>query len=191
MTHKPQQDLGTSRSTGRRAMAARVVAGVAVAAAALALAPSAARAESVPYGPGALAAPSAFPVPLGLISKYDNGTATVTVDVPFAGEYRVSYLVFPPDIEGQIRTVVDGNTLADAISPARPGTYGAYTQTQCFQLTAGQHTFTMTSVRVPSTIGASANLVPVVPSSFFAVPAPILAPLVQMKAIPSTVLTTP
>jgi hypothetical protein len=83
---------------------------------------------------------------------------TFTVNVARAGTYRVSYFVSYPDVPGRLRTVVDGRRLPDTVSPVRAGTFGVNAATKPFALTAGKHTFRLTGVSFPSTLGAMADL---------------------------------
>ncbi len=150
-----------------RSMAPRVA--LAAAAAATVMAGSALPAGAVmaPAGPSVSSANAAelavVPGPISLMKDFDllnqGETNEVTVTVPTAGEYLVSYFVSYPDTAGLLRTVVDGKTLADTVSRAVPGTYGVYAKSVCFELTAGKHTFRMTGVKLPSSLGASAYLV--------------------------------
>jgi hypothetical protein len=152
-----------------RSMAPKVA--LAAAAAATVMAGSALPAGAVvaPAGPSVSSANAAelavAPERISLMKGVDlldqGETNEVTVTVPAAGEYRVSYFVSYPDTAGLLRTVVDGKKLADTVSRAAPGTYGVYAESVCFELTAGKHSFRMTGVKIPSSIGASAYLVAV------------------------------
>ncbi len=143
----------------RRSILAKVALTAAAAAAVAAGTISSASAVSSSAEPvGAVAAPAPTRLDLGMVTPQARVIQKV-VDVP-AGFYEVSWQMSYPEVEGKVRTNVDGQQLADLVTPAKPGTFGVSAETECVYLTAGQHTIIIEGTSLPS-IGAIASLVQV------------------------------
>jgi hypothetical protein len=146
-----------------RSMAAKMAIAATTVAAVAALPAEALAAAAEPTVSSANAAElAALPEPISLVKDFDlldqGETNRITVNVPTAGKYVVSYFVSYPDTAGLLRTVVDGKKLPNTVSPADPGTFGVVADSTPFALTAGKHTFRMTGVKVPSGIGVNVYL---------------------------------
>jgi hypothetical protein len=150
-----------------RSMATKVALAAVAAAAVVTVSAPPAGAVAAPAGPSVSSANAAelavTPAPISLVKDFDlldqGETNRVTVNVPAAGKYVVSYFVSYPDTAGRLRTVVDGKKLPDTVSPADPGTFGVVADSKPFTLRAGTHTFRMTGVKVPSSIGVNVYLI--------------------------------
>ncbi|MGL5929172.1 MAG: hypothetical protein ACRCY8_09560 [Dermatophilaceae bacterium] len=112
--------------------------------------------------PGAVAPATAcaepFHVPLGDLRP--NATTTFEFDIARTCEYRIVFFINYPETSSTIETTVDGATLADVITPAKPNQFGTYATTEVFELCAGRHTVTVTVGELPSHLGGDAALRP-------------------------------